>query len=206
MSDPKRETGLARHAGASASVDLVIEVQEIADLGMIDLRGLVADRKFAQAAKSALGIDLPRTPRSSASKGDVTILWLSIDQWLITCPSGKTAKLLVALRKALTGIHSLAVDMSDARCVIRLKGNGVREVMMKGAPVDFLAPDMVKGAVRRLRFGEVAAMVHIVDDRPDTMDLYVFRSYAGHAWDWLAQTAAKPAAVKLFGQQDAPAI
>lgn len=206
MSDPQHETALARLAEQTNTAGLAIEMSEVTSRGMIDLRGNPADRKFAQAAKKVLGVDLPKAPRTSAIVGDITILWLSIDQWLITCATGKTAKLLGDLNKALADIHSLAVDLSDARAIIRLKGNGVREVLMKGAPVDLLAPDMVKGAVRRLRFGEIAAMVHIVDDRPDTIDLYVFRSYADFAWDWLARTATKPAAVKLFGPQDSPAI
>ncbi|MDH3740160.1 MAG: hypothetical protein OER56_01065 [Hyphomicrobiales bacterium] len=205
MSDPQHETALARLASQTNTNGLIIEMSEVAGRGMIDLRGLLSDRKFAQAAKTVLGIDLPKAPRTSASNGDLVVLWLSVDQWLIICAGGRTTKLLGDLNKALAGIHSLAVDLSDARTIIRLKGNGVREVLMKGAPVDLLAPEMVKGAVRRLRFGEIAAMVHIVDDRPDTFELYVFRSYADFAWDWLAQTAAKPAAVKLFGRQDSPA-
>lgn len=205
MSDPQHETALARLVEQTNTAGLAIEMSEVTGLGMIDLRGDLADRTFAQAAKKVLGVDLPRTPRTSVTKGDVTALWLSIDQWLITCAGGKTARMMDDLNKALAGIHSLAVNLSDARAIIRLKGNGVREVLMKGAPVDLLAPEMVKGTVRRLRFGEIAAMVHIVDDRPDTFDLYVFRSYADFAWDWLAQTATKPAAVRLFGPQDSPA-
>ncbi len=206
MSDPQHETALGSIVNLSSAAGLVVEMSEIKDRGMIDLRGHLSDRKFAQAAKKVLGADLPKAPRTSVSKGGLVILWLSIDQWLVTCPLGKTTKLLGDLNKALDGIHSLAVDMSDARSIIRLTGNGGREVMMKGAPVDFLAPDMIKGMVRRLRFGEIAGMVHIVDDRPDTLDLYVFRSYADFAWDWLAKTATKPAAVKLFGPQDSPAV
>lgn len=204
MSDPQHETALARLADQTNTDGLAIEMSEVAGRGMIDLRGDLSDRKFAQAANKVLGTDLPKAPRTSVTKGDVTVLWLSIDQWLITCAGGKTGKLLDDLNTALTGVHSLAVDLSDARAIIRLKGIGVREVLMKGAPVDLLAPEMIKGTVRRLRFGEIAAMVHIVDDRPDTFDLYVFRSYADFAWDWLAQTATKPAAVKLFGPQDSP--
>ncbi|NNE21940.1 MAG: hypothetical protein HKN11_04965 [Rhizobiales bacterium] len=206
MSDPQHETALAGLAGQTNTDGLAIEMSEITGRGMIDLRGNLADRKFSQAAKKVLGVDLPKAPRTSASKGDLVVLRLSVDQWLITCAGGKTAKLLDDLNKVLVGVHSLAVDLSDARAIIRLKGNGVREIVMKGAPVDMLAPEMIKGAVRRLRFGELAAMVHIVDDRPDTFDLYVFRSYADFAWDWLAQTAAKPAAVRLFGRQDSPAV
>ncbi len=206
MSELRRETSLTHVTGNGSSARLAIEMTEIGDRGMIDLRGRLEQRKFGQAVKSVLGVDLPKVPRTSVSKGDVTVLWLSIDQWLVCCPYKKTAKLLGDLKKALDGIHSLAVDMSDARTIIRLTGNGVREIMMKGAPVDFLAPDMIKGTVRRLRFGELAAMVHIADDRPDTFDLYVFRSYAEYAWKWLDKTATQASAVRLFGSQDCPPV
>ena len=43
------------------------------------------------AAKDALGVDLPRQPRTSVAWGDVKVLWLSIDQWLILCPRDQGA-------------------------------------------------------------------------------------------------------------------
>ena len=56
---------------------------------MIDVRGFATDRKFLAAAKSVLGFDLPKAPRSSVAWGDVRALWLSPDQWLITCNRSK---------------------------------------------------------------------------------------------------------------------
>lgn len=201
MSDPHFETALSRHKSADAG-DLCIGISEISDRGMIDLRGLQDDAKFMAAAKKALGIDLPGSPRTSAAKGELSILWLSIDQWLVCCPRDDTAKLLAKLNRALAGCHSLAVDLSDARSIIRLNGDGVREVLMKGAPVDLL--EMEQGTVRRLRFGEIAAMVHLVETGPDVIDLYVFRSYSDFAWDWLMETARKTAGIHLFGIQETP--
>jgi sarcosine oxidase subunit gamma len=206
MSDVHKEGALARHTAKTDAKSLAIGISVVEDRGMIDLRGLAGDKAFMQAASKATGIDLPKEPHTSATKGDIAVLWLSVDQWLITCPADKTAKLLKALRKGLEGIHSLAVDMSDARTIIRLEGDGVREVLMKGAPVDLLSSEVKPGTVRRLRFGEIAAMVHVAGEAPDVIDLYVFRSYADFAWDWLVKTAAKPAAIRLFGSQEAPAV
>jgi hypothetical protein len=58
--------------------------------------------------------------------------------------------------------------------------------------------------VRRLRFGELAALVHMVADEPDVIDLYVFRSYAVFAWEWLMATSGRGALVRLFQPQPAP--
>ena len=199
MSEVHVESALAHVAEPTG---LAICLREIAGRGMIDLRGATADRKFMAAAKEALGVDLPKKPRTSATWGDIRVLWLSIDQWLILCTGEKTAELLSALRKALTGIHSLAVDVSDMRAVIRLEGKAARTVLMKGSSLDLLSGDYTQGTVRRLRFAEIAALLHVVED--ETFDIYVFRSYAHYAWEFLLATAKESAGLTLFGAQAAP--
>ena len=203
MSDVQFQTALSHRSDVAAQDKLSISLNEITDRGMIDLRGGGTDKAFLAAAKKVLGVDLPNKPRTSVSKGDITILWLSIDQWLVTCSRDKVEKLHQSLVKAMGDkIHSLAVNLSDARTIIRLKGDGAREILMKGAPVDLTAGGYGKGAVRRLNFAEIAGMVHFVDDAPDTIDLYVFRSYGEYAWEWLLATAKKPAEIRLFGKQE----
>jgi len=199
MSELQFESPLSHRA---APQDLSIGMREIADRGMIDLRGLGSDRKFMAAAKQALGIELPRSPRTSVSWGEIKVLWLSIDQWLILAPRARAAELLSALNKSLAGIHALAVDVSDMRAVIRLEGEGAREVLMKGCSLDLLSGEYAPGTVRRMRFAEIAALLHAIED--DVFDVYVFRSYADYAWDYLLATAREPAKIRLFGKQAVP--
>ena len=198
MSDPVFNSALSHVAGHAGEKGLSIAMREISDRGMIDLRGEASSAKFKQAAKSVLGVDLPTKPRSSAVKGAITVFWLSVDQWLITCPRGKEGKLVADLRKALDGVHSLVVDVSDMRAIIRLDGEHVREVLMKGSSVDFTLPEYKAGVVRRLVFAEIAALAHIVSEKPDTVDMYVFRSYADYTWKWLQATAKPGATIGLF--------
>jgi sarcosine oxidase subunit gamma len=199
MNDPQFESALAHRA---APPGLSIGLREIAGRGMIDLRGLSSDRKFMAAAKEVLGFDLPKGPRTSATWGDLRALWLSPDQWLILCLGSRMSELLDNLRKALDGIHSLAVDVSDMRAVIRLEGEGVREVLMKGCSLDLTGPDYAPGTVRRMRFAEIAALLHIVEE--NIIDVYVFRSYADYAWEFICATAKDSARVRLFGEQPPP--
>ena len=72
--------------------------------------------------------------------------------------------------------------------------------------IDLLLPDIGKGTVRRLLFAEIAAALHVVSTKPDVIDLYVFRSYADYAWDWLEASMRPAAAIRLFGLQDAPPV
>lgn len=190
-------------AGAAAPQGLAVSLREITGQGMIDLRGHTADGAFMSAARSVLGADLPTRPRTSVTQGDVTVLWLSVDQWLILCPRTKAGELLGGLRGALKGIHSLAVDVSDMRAIIRVEGEGSREILMKGTSLDLLSGEYAPGACRRMRFAEIAALLHVVEE--NAFDIYVFRSYAHYAWEFLCATAKAPAKLRLFGAQDAPA-
>jgi sarcosine oxidase subunit gamma len=200
MSELSYESPLAH---AAAPQGLAITIREIPDRGMIDLRGLTSDPAFMSAAHDALGFALPTTPRTSASWGDVRVLWLSVDQWLILSTRSKAHEILANLRNTLKGIHSLAVDVSDMRAVIRLEGEGCREILMKGTSLDLLSGEYQPGTCRRMRFAEIAALLHVVED--NVFDVYVFRSYAHYTWDFLCATAKESAKVKLFGAQNVPA-
>jgi sarcosine oxidase subunit gamma len=178
-----------------------IVIEEVNGSGMIDVKGDPGEPGFLEGVKAVLGLDLPLAPRSSVTSGDTVVLWLSIDQWLIVVPFEKAAELMAKLQAALAPFHALAVDLSDARTIFRIRGLGAREVVMKGASVDLTHKDCRAGAVRRFSFADLAAMVHVVSDRPETLDLYVFRSVSNHVREFL-ETAARPEArVVLWGRQ-----
>ncbi len=197
MSELYVESSLAQRESPQG---LSIDLREITDRGMIDLRGSASDKKFMAAVKKVLGLDLPKTPRTSVSWGDLKALWLSIDQWLILCSRAKASELAANLIAELSGIHSLIVDVSDMRAVLRLEGEGVREVLLNGSSLDLLSDDYKAGTVRRMRFAGIAALLHVVEDT--VFDIYVFRSYADYAWEFLLATAREPAKITLFGAQD----
>ncbi len=183
---------------------LSISMTEIVDRGMIDLRGHIEDKKFMAAVESVLGFSLPTRPRTSESKGEITCLWMSIDQWLIVCPRKQAADLQEKLKVQLGDIFSFAVDLSDARTILRLEGENVRETLMKGSSIDFTQPEYTAGCVRRMMFAEIAAMVHIVSDDPNVFDLMMFRSYAHHVWDWVEATAKVGSEVGFLSPQSTP--
>lgn len=197
MSEPVFQSAMAHAKKVPGSISL----SAIDDRGMIDLRGDANNKTFAAAVKKVLGTALPTKPRQSAGKNKITALWLSPDQWLITCPRSTVSKITDKLQANLKNIHSLAVDVSDARSIIRLEGHGAKVVLMKGAPIDLTVPEVTVGYVRRVRFAEIAALVHVISDEPETVDLYVFRSYAQYAWDWLYATSTKQSELHIFCKQ-----
>ena len=206
MSDPNFNNGLAEAEAINGSIAVSI----INDRGMIDLRGDIKDKKFSTSIQKVLGITLPDAPRQSTSKETNTLLWLSPDQWLLLCPRTDVEKIIIKLQTALNEVHSLVVDVSDARTIFRLEGTGAKEVVTKGAPIDLSAQDCKAGYVRRLRFAEMAALIHIVStdasNDSETIDLFVFRSYAQYAWDWLAATSSKQSKLDIFSSQILPPV
>tara|TARA_R110002110_G_scaffold415358_1_gene649373 strand:- start:1039 stop:1659 length:621 start_codon:yes stop_codon:yes gene_type:complete len=206
MPDLARNLALSHRHQEMENQTLAIDMHERSDVGMIDLRGKADDKVFMKNVAAVLGMELPTSPRTSIKKGGVNILWLSIDQWLITMPLKYRDKTLAALTKKLAKNRSLVCDMSDARTIIRLSGERSREVLIKGCSFDATLPDFKPGTVRRMLFAEVAALAHFVDSNPDVVDLYVFRSYADYVWEWLLQTAHEDAGVGLFQTQDAPVV
>lgn len=173
---------------------------------MIDVRLAPDDAEGRTIAATILGVPLPTDPRTSARSGEVRALWLSIDQWLIVGPRQMGPDLAARLRQGLEARFASVVDMSDARCVLCLEGPGAREIVMKGAAADLTGPTFPPGAVRRMNFAGIAAMAHYHSADPESLDLYVFRSYAAYAWRWLEAAARKGSEPRLFRTATPPPV
>jgi len=206
MSEPHMTSALAHHQPIASSDDNAFAMTEVTDLGMIDLRGSPDDDAFLAACSSALNVALPSEPRTSARTGSTTVHWMSVDQWLIVLPAEAKNELFCELREATASLHCLVSDVSDARTIIRLEGDGARQALMKGTSVDMLAADVTPGWTRRLLFAEVAAACHMAAVSPERFDLFVFRSYADHVWRWLQSVNLSAAHVDVYGGQTPPDV
>ncbi|MGV6839467.1 MAG: sarcosine oxidase subunit gamma [Planktomarina sp.] len=166
--------------------DTFVNITRIDDLGMITLRMDLADDAACTALQTALGADMPgRHEMAKGQKGD--LLWMSPDELMILCPKGQVADLLPKLTHALTDVHHLLADVSDARAVFDLRGDMLRGVLAKLTPTNIHPDAFATGQVRRTRLGQVAAAVWLPDT--DTARVICFRS-VGDYMAQLLQTAA----------------
>jgi sarcosine oxidase subunit gamma len=90
----------------------------------------------------------------------------------------------------------MAVDVSDARCLFRLSGGPVREVLAKLTPADLHPDAFGPGEVRRTRLAQAAAAFWMPD--AGTVELMAFRSVGTYVFDLLSNAAAADARVDLF--------
>ena len=152
--------------------------------GMVTLRADLSDVAVANAVKAAVGSDMP-----DVRKATETALWMSPDELLLLTPYDEAGAAVGKLTDALSGVHHLAVDVSDARTMFKLEGDAAREVLAKGAPVDLARDQFSKGDLRRTRISHVAAAFWQSGENPDVFEIICFRSYASYLWEWLEESS-----------------
>jgi sarcosine oxidase subunit gamma len=161
----------------------IVAIEDTGPAGMVTLR---ADLAAATTALKAAGVAVPDRRRT----GDGS-LWMSPDELLILCPRDGAADKVAAISGALKGTHFLAVDVSDARVMFRITGQGsaIRETLAKLSPADLRGSALPVGEVRRTRFAQVAAAFWFESE--DEARLICFRSVADYVFGLLTH-AARP--------------
>lgn len=188
MSDAVSALGGRSYAG-------FVAVEEIGPMGMISLRGDLADPAMAKAVKAAVGLGLPG-PRNIVNADGRSVGWMSPDELLLVMPYDGVATALASLENALKGNHFLAVDVSDARAVFRIRGPAARDVLAKLTPTDLSRDVFHPGMLCRSRAAQVAAAFWM--SGADEFTLVSFRSVADYVFGLLQMSATPGGEVGLF--------
>ena len=163
---------------------------ELAVPGQINLRGRPLDTAFLAAAGSVLDCRLPVSPNTVQTAGDLTILWLGPDEWLILSPPEAETAIIARLREALAGIHAAVTDVSGNLAQLRLAGNHARDVLTKGCSLDLHPRRFQPGQCAQTLILRCGIILHQIDDRP-SYDLLPRRSFAEYLWMWLIDAMAE---------------
>lgn len=185
--------------GATSTTSLAT-VTEQGPIGMITLRGDLADKTLIKAAVAASGVTMPET-RHCNTEGVNGMAWMSPDEVLIMCDYGQVHDRLADLNGKLGALHALAVNVSDARAVFEVRGPHLREVIAKLAPVDMAPDQFTPGMFRRTRFAQVPAAFWMAD--AGTARIICFRSVAQYMFDLLCGAAQEGAGVGHFPRHSA---
>lgn len=187
--DPLHLAGRAVPESDDAAVaDVVMGERRFA--GKINLCADPANGDAMAAARGELGFDLPTKANTVAGGEGVCALWLGPNEWLITTSGSEAAGLLVRLNGALAGHHASAVDVSDARTVIALRGARARDVLAKGCGLDLHPRQFRPGHCAQTALARAGVLIHQTDAEP-AYDIYVDRSFAQYLWTWLEDAAAE---------------
>ncbi|MCZ4279322.1 hypothetical protein O4H49_00950 [Kiloniella laminariae] len=188
MVDNFRRSIIANKAEAmvngSVTGDNGVVLTEIPFLAQVNIRGNSDDKKFVAGVKSVTGLAVPTTPNSYVTKGDLTIFWLSPDEWQIIGPVDAQNDLVAKLRDALSGQHVAVIDVSGNRTTLELSGAQARNVMKKSCRLDMDPQSFVPGQVVQTRVAKAPVILQMLDDKP-VFRMFVRPSFAEYLVDWL---------------------
>ncbi|MDO5756204.1 MAG: sarcosine oxidase subunit gamma family protein [Rhodobacterales bacterium] len=182
-----------------ASANGFVQIRDMGLQGMITLRGDLSGATLKKAVQGAAGGDMPGTGRISLTDTGAAA-WMSPDELLIVVPYAEVEAKLSDIGSTMADAHHMAVNVSDARCMFSITGDGglVREVLAKLMPVD-LSPEAFKvGQFRRSRMAQVPAAVWMASD--GEARVVCFRSVAQYVFDLLKGAAAPGSEVRYMAR------
>ncbi len=165
-----------------------VTLHERRPLSIVHIAGNSDDQAFAGGVGKACGCALPIEPGTIATAGELSLIWLAPTRWLAVSPDQGPGILEAALRDAC-GESGAIIDVSHGRTVIRLSGAHARMVMMKGAPLDFHKSSFTPGRAAQSAISQCGTLITCPAE--DTFDVYVFRGFGQHMWEWLTDAAGE---------------
>ncbi|ESZ22295.1 sarcosine oxidase subunit gamma [Mesorhizobium sp. L48C026A00] len=140
------------------------------------------------ALSKALGVELPRKPKTSAAKAGRTALWLGPDEWLVIDEVGKDP---LADCAEVTVLHS-AVGISHRNVAISVIGPAAAATINSGCPQDLSLDVFPVGAASRTILGK--AEIVLLRIAADAFRVECWRSFSDYVFTFLSEAAGDAAA------------
>lgn len=177
----ERYPALAGRALAATGVKLAV----LPPAERISLR---APEASVTALSKALGVSLPRKPKTSTAKAGRTALWLGPDEWLVI---DEAAKDPLADCAKVTALHS-AVGISHRNVAVAVTGPAAAATINAGCPQDLSLGAFPVGASSRTILGKVEIV--LLRTAADAFRVECWRSFSDYVFTFLSEAAGDAAA------------
>jgi sarcosine oxidase subunit gamma len=177
----ERRAALAGQEFSAAGVKLAV----LPPAARISLR---APDVSVAALSKALGVTLPRKPKTSAAKAGRTALWLGPDEWLVI---DEAAKDPLADCTKVTALHS-AVGVSHRNVALSVTGPAAAATINSGCPQDLSLDAFPVGAASRTILGKVEIV--LLRTAADAFRVECWRSFSDYVFTFLSEAAGDAAA------------
>lgn len=170
-----------------------IQLSEVRDFSLV----LILARRgqwsaITRAAKTHFGVDAPVKPQAVSGREGV-LLWSGPDQMMALFPRRDTLRPLDALREAFAGAASLS-DQSDGRCMIRLSGARVRDMLAKVSSLDLDDSAFPAGAAAATSIDHTGVNLWREPDGPEghpVFSVLASSTFANSLWHTLVDASAE---------------
>jgi sarcosine oxidase subunit gamma len=157
-----------------------VKVEVLPPAERISLR---APEASVAALSKALGLTLPKKPKTSASKTGRTALWLGPDEWLVIDEAGKDP---LADCAGVAALHS-AVGISHRNVAISVTGPAAEAAVNSGCPQDLSLDAFPVGAASRTILGK--AEIVLLRTAADAFRVECWRSFSDYVFTFLSEGA-----------------
>lgn len=178
---PARRSPLADFAAALAELPAGLGVAELPFLAQLSLR-VDPSGPAAAAVARALGCPLPAAC-TATSAGQLQVLWLGPDEFLVLAPAGTQAELTDRLRGAIGDAFGNVIDVSAQRTTLELSGPLTREVLARGCAIDLDPRVSPPGTCVQTLLAQTGVVLLV---RDQAVRLLVRSSFAPYLAAWLA--------------------
>ena len=164
-----------------------ISIEEKDLVGKINLRGKSTDKEFMKNVGSVLDLVLPIEPNVKVSNNNISIIWLSPNEWLIESPKSETQKILTLLKSTLNPQKTAITDVSFNRTILRLEGDNVFTLLSKFLVINLEEVLKNNYSVAQTVFIKIPVLLIRNNDHDEitSIDIHLNRSHAKYVYELL---------------------
>lgn len=179
-----------RLAAATRASRGAIRLAELPFLAQVNVR-LDAKGPAADAVGLALGLQLPLEPNTVVHAGDVTVVWLGPDEWLVVGLRG-TERDLESRISAAAGDEPVSVtDVSAQRTTLLVGGPRARDLLAHGCSLDLHPRAFGPGRCAQTTLARTQVVLVARDESRAGFWVLVRSSFAGYLADLLLDAAVE---------------
>ncbi|MEU5892206.1 sarcosine oxidase subunit gamma family protein [Streptomyces sp. NPDC047461] len=179
-----------RLAAATRTSGGAVRLAELPFLAQLNVR-LDAKGTAAEAVGLALDLQLPLQPNTVVRAGELTVLWLGPDEWLLVGPPGSERELENRIRAAAGDEHVSVTDVSAQRTTLLVAGPRAHDLLAHGCALDLHPRSFGSGRCAQTTLGRTQVIVVARADSRAGFWVLVRSSFAGYLTDWLLDAATE---------------
>lgn len=162
--------------------------------GLITIRADLKNPKVLASIAKAFSVECPNI-RQINTKGDRELAWMSTDELMGFISKDQINQVIEKIKNALSGQHSVVLDVSDTRSEFELLGP-IRDVLAKGTPSDVSREGLIVGEFRRSRMGQIQIAFWLRDE--NEARIFCRSSEASYLENWLKSASILENATNFF--------
>ncbi|MGW0816497.1 sarcosine oxidase subunit gamma [Streptomyces viridiviolaceus] len=186
---PTRFSPLAAWQDGLAQLPTGVQARELPFLTQLTLR-VQPGSTAAKAVEAVLDVTLPG-PVSAELSGDVKVLWMGPDEWLLVAPDGRQDDLLAQLRSAVGDEFATVTDVSAQRTTLALSGHLVRTVLAQGCAIDLDPRETPVGSCLNTLLAQAPVTLVVRGEAASDVWLLVRSSFASYLATWLVDACTE---------------